>query len=149
MKIKEEIRQKKFQNGYQRVAVNLMFTSGWLATHMMRQLRPYGITQQQYNVLRILRGQNPEPASVGLIQERMIDRSSNASRLVDKLHDKGLAIRRTCKKDRRQVDIVITQKGLDLLAELDEMQNLMVNNPINLTKAEADQLSDLLDKLRS
>jgi DNA-binding MarR family transcriptional regulator len=149
MKIEEEIRQKKFQNSYQRVAVNLMFTSGWLATYMTRQLRPYGITQQQYNVLRILRGQNPEPASVGLIQERMIDRSSNASRLVDKLHDKGLAIRRTCKKDRRQVDIVITQKGLDLLAELDEQQNFMNNNPIHLTEAEADQLSDLLDKLRS
>ena len=115
---------------------------------MARQLRPFGITQQQYNVLRILRGQNPEPASVGLIQERMIDRSSNASRLVDKLHDKGLAVRKTCKKDRRQVDILITQKGLDLLAQLDESQDMDLNSPIKLSETEADQLSNLLDKLR-
>lgn len=148
MRIEDEIRQKKFKNSHQRVAINLLFTSGWLETQMSRSLRPYGITQQQYNVLRILRGQNPEPASVGLIQERMIDRSSNASRLVDKLHDKGLAVRKTCKKDRRQVDIVITQKGLDLLAELDELQGFNTNSPIHLTDEEADQLSDLLDKLR-
>jgi DNA-binding MarR family transcriptional regulator len=148
MRIEEEIRQKKFRNSHQRVAINILFTAGWLGTMMARQLRPYGITQQQYNVLRILRGQNPEPASVGLIQERMIDRSSNASRLVDKLHDKGLAIRKTCKKDRRQVDILITQKGLDLLAQLDESQDMDLNSPIKLSDTEADQLSNLLDKLR-
>ena len=148
MRIEEEIRQKKFRNSHQRVAINILFTSGWLGTMMARQLRPFGITQQQYNVLRILRGQNPEPASVGLIQERMIDRSSNASRLVDKLHDKGLAVRKTCKKDRRQVDIVITQKGLDLLAQLDESQDMDLNSPIKLSETEADQLNNLLDKLR-
>ncbi len=148
MRIEEEIRQKKFRNSHQRVAINILFTAGWLGTIMARQLRPYGITQQQYNVLRILRGQNPEPASVGLIQERMIDRSSNASRLVDKLHDKGLAVRKTCKKDRRQVDILITQKGLDLLAQLDESQDMDNNIPIKLSESEANQLNDLLDKLR-
>jgi DNA-binding MarR family transcriptional regulator len=148
MRIEDEIRQKKFRNSHQRVAINILFTAGWLGTMMARQLRPYGITQQQYNVLRILRGQNPEPASVGLIQERMIDRSSNASRLVDKLHDKGLAVRKTCKKDRRQVDILITQKGLDLLAQLDESQDMDLNSPIKLSETEADQLSNLLDKLR-
>ncbi|MFN8713806.1 MAG: MarR family winged helix-turn-helix transcriptional regulator [Bacteroidota bacterium] len=148
MRIEEEIRQKKFRNSHQRVAINILFTAGWLGTMMARQLRPFGITQQQYNVLRILRGQNPEPASVGLIQERMIDRSSNASRLVDKLHDKGLAVRKTCKKDRRQVDILITQKGLDLLAQLDESQDMDLNSPIKLSETEADQLSNLLDKLR-
>lgn len=148
MDIADEIKQKKFTNHYQRATVNILFTAGWLDVLMTRMLRPHGITHQQYNVLRILRGQEPECASVGLIQERMIERSSNASRLVDKLHEKGLAIRKVNKDDRRQVDIRITKAGLMLLKDLDDKID---NGPVDfgISEEEALQLSNLLDKLRT
>jgi DNA-binding MarR family transcriptional regulator len=148
MDIADEIKQKKFTNHYQRATVNILFTAGWWDVLMTRMLRPHSITHQQYNVLRILRGQEPESASVGLIQERMIERSSNASRLVDKLHEKGLAIRKVNKDDRRQVDVRITKAGLILLKDLDcKIDKVLVD--FGISEEEALQLSDLLDKLRT
>src|SRR4051812_29759437 len=103
MKLEDEIKQKNFTSIYHKVNINILFTASWLSTQTARILKPYSITPQQYNVLRILRGQNANPASVGLIQERMLDKSSNASRLVDKLLEKKLIDRKTCPEDRRQV----------------------------------------------
>ena len=148
MKIEDEIKQKQFSNPFQKLAVNTLFTASWLQTRGTRILKPYGITIQQYNVLRILRGQHGKPASVGLLQERMLDKSSNASRLVDKLLAKKLVKRKTSPNDRRQVDILITNDGLTLLNELELKMNEWDSQLKTLSEKEALMLSDLLDKLR-
>lgn len=148
MKIEDEIKQKQFTNPFQKLTVNILFTASWLQTLGARILKPYGITIQQYNVLRILRGQLPNPASVGLLQERMLDKSSNASRLVDKLLEKKLLERKTCPNDRRQVDIRITESGLELLKELEIKMNLWDETLKTLSEQDAVVMSDMLDKLR-
>ena len=148
MRIEDEIKQKQFSNIYHRMSVNILFTASWLQTHHLRMLKPHGITPQQYNVLRILRGQHPNAASVGLIQERMLDRSSNASRLVDKLVAKKLVDRKTCPDDRRQVDIKITTAGLELLERMDVDMKKWEGMMKTLSEEEAGQLAELLDKLR-
>jgi DNA-binding MarR family transcriptional regulator len=149
MKIEDEIKQKSFSSPYQKMMLNIYFTSSWFGTQTARILKPYRLTLQQYNVLRILRGQHTKPASVGLIQERMLDKSSNASRLIDKLLLKKLVDRKTSPSDRRQMEIRITQKGLDLLAELDNKMSFPeVTASENVTEDEALLVSDILDRLR-
>ncbi|CAN5151663.1 MarR family transcriptional regulator [soil metagenome] len=147
MKLEEEIKQKTFANPFQRLSLNVLFTASWLETQNTRILKPYSLTPQQYNVLRILRGQNQKPVSVGLIQERMIDKSSNASRLIDKLLAKKLVERKICPDDRRQMDIRINQKGLDLLIEIDPIIESTGFEKM-ITNAEATLIADLLDKMR-
>ncbi|MGL4596963.1 MAG: MarR family winged helix-turn-helix transcriptional regulator [Bacteroidia bacterium] len=148
MKIEDEIKQKKFHSAYDKLFVNIMYTSSFLAIQGARNFKPFGLTTQQYNVLRILRGQVPNACTVSVIQERMIDRSSNASRLIDKLVEKKLVDRKVCKNDRRQVDIRITESGLSLLKKIDPIVLAMDKNMKNLTEKEAETLSDLLDKIR-
>jgi DNA-binding MarR family transcriptional regulator len=149
VKLEDEIKQKSFSSPVQKMLLNVYFTSSWFAVQTTRTLKPYRLTLQQYNVLRILRGQQNKPASVGLIQERMLDKSSNASRLIDKLVLKKLVDRKTCPSDRRQMEIRITQKGLDVLAELDTKLSV---NEVEVGKVvsfdEAKVVSDILDKVR-
>ncbi len=129
--------------------LNVYFTSSWFAVQTTRTLKPYKLTVQQYNVLRILRGQQNKPSSVGLIQERMLDKSSNASRLIDKLVLKKLVDRKTCPSDRRQMEIRITQKGLDILNELDSKLEANENGVSAIISADdAQMVSDILDKVR-
>jgi DNA-binding MarR family transcriptional regulator len=149
MKIEEEIKQPVFKSAHSKALVNVMFTNNWLCNIQMEILKPYDITLQQYNVLRILRGQYPSPITVCGIIERMLDKMSNASRLVDKLLLKDFVIRRECPSDRRQVDVVITEKGLDFLKQIDQCQAKWEENLHGLTEAEAHELSNLLDKLRA
>lgn len=150
MSIENDIRQgRAFRTPHQKVAVNLMFTHGWLCAQQAEVLKPFGLTLQQYNVLRILRGQHPEAVTVNAIIERMLDRMSNASRLVDKLVAKGLATRTACPNDRRAVDVKITDAGLGLLTELDARQHDWEQRLSTLSAEEAHQLSGLLDKLRN
>lgn len=148
MSIETDIQQTKFRNTHHRMALNLIYTTGWLSNSQACLLKPYDLTSPQYNVLRILRGQHPKPVQVNDIIERMMDKMSNASRLVDKLLAKGLVKRTECPHDRRAVDVVITEEGLKLLAELDTMQDQWEEQLHSLTEQEASQLSDLLDKLR-
>lgn len=130
--------------------VNLMFTSNWVADSQMQVLKPFGLTLQQYNVLRILRGQYPAPVKVSDITERMLDKMSNASRLVDKLVAKKLVVRTECPSDRRAVDVVITDQGLALLKRLDvHLAEWDAAQHCKLTEDEANYLSNLLDRLRS
>ncbi|MEL7220846.1 MAG: MarR family transcriptional regulator [Bacteroidota bacterium] len=127
-----------------------MYTSAWITQSSAAILKPYGLTWQQFNVLRILRGRHPEPATVKLLMERMIDKMSNASRLVDKLLAKGLVERVTSTSDRRRVDVSITEEGLELLGKASAKMEKglgFYENP--LTEAEAVELNRLLDKLRS
>jgi DNA-binding MarR family transcriptional regulator len=112
-------------------------------------LKPFGLTSQQYNVLRILRGQKGKPANLTTLNERMIAKSSNTTRLVDKLIDKGLAQREICKANRRKIEIFITQPGLQLLSQLDaEIENNNASMLANLTLEELQDVNRLLDKIR-
>ncbi|MBD78627.1 MAG: MarR family transcriptional regulator [Crocinitomicaceae bacterium] len=147
MRIEEEIKQAKFKTNKEKALVNLLYTYHWLKNAHNKQYKSYGISSQQYNVLRILRGQHPKPASIKLITERMLDKSSNASRLVDKLLLKGLVERHNCPDDRRQVDVLISKKGLELVEKSIEENNKSME-VINLSEEESDVISNLLDKMR-
>lgn len=120
-----------------------------LSSKFREFFKEYGITIQQYNILRILRGQYPKPATINMLIGRMIDKMSNASRLVDKLLAKKLVVRNICKNDRRKVDVLITQKGLEILSLIDdrtEFRKILVSS---LNTAEAKKLNQLLDKTRT
>lgn len=148
MKLEDEIHQKKFKNDYQKLAVNLLYTSHWLNGHYNSFFKNSDITSQQYNVLRILRGQYPNPCNIKLIKERMLDKMSDASRIVDKLKTKKLLDRRECSLDRRSVDVVITDKGLELLKSLDNIDDDFKTIFETLSIEEIQKLNQLLDKLR-
>ena len=148
MKIEEEIKQKKFANEYQKMVVNILFTGSWLSSLSNKNLKPFGLSQEQYNILRILRGQYPNPSSIQLLMERMIDKSSNASRIVEKLRVKGLVERNECKKDRRLVDVLINEKGMILMKEIDKTFDTWESSFKSLTEDEAKTINGLLDKLR-
>jgi DNA-binding MarR family transcriptional regulator len=150
MKIELEINQQKpFKNNYQKASVNIMFTASWLSKKQSDAIKPFDLTIQQYNILRILRGMQGEPATVKLLTERMIDKMSNASRLVDKLLAKNYVRREECREDRRRVDIFITDKGLDILDKASEaLDHLFSDKNQKMMPDEASMLSDLLDKLR-
>ncbi|WP_019940850.1 MarR family winged helix-turn-helix transcriptional regulator [Dyadobacter beijingensis] len=149
MSIETDIKQKKFRSPYQKLALNLVYTTKWLEYKQLESFREHDITQQQYNVLRILRGQQGNPIKVNDITERMLDKSSNTSRLVDKLLAKNLAKRSSCESDRRAVDVVITEEGLALLKVLDPFIEDWENRFNIISEEEAEQISALLDKLRA
>lgn len=150
MSIETDIKQKKFRSAYQRLVINLVYTSNWIGYKQMELFKEHDLTLQQFNVLRILRGQQSNAIKVSDIADRMLDKNSNTSRLVDKLLAKGLAERKSCPSDRRAVDVLITQSGLDLLAKLDPSLEEWENSlSTSITTDEADQLSALLDKLRT
>jgi len=150
MKIEDAIQQvKSFKNEHHKLLVNLQYSNSWLQEKLTNWVKPYGLTLQQYNVLRILRGQHPKPATINIIVERMIDKNSNVSRLVEKLRVKELVERDVNKFDRRQVDVLITQKGLNVLSNLDEGFTSIENQFKHLTEKEAKTLNNLLDKFRN
>lgn len=150
-RIEEEIKQKKFANVYVKTDINLLFTAGWLQNEFTRFFKKYGLSHQQYNVLRILRGQHPKPVMLGQITERMVDKMSNATRLVEKLKQKDLVTREVNLHSRRQLDIHITQEGLHLLQQIDEVMDAELP-PLrykNVTEKELDHLNSILDKIRN
>jgi len=146
--IGESIRQKAFQSNRHMAYINILYTSSYLSGISNKTLKPFGISQQQYNLLRILKGQHPKPASVKLLTERMMDKMSNASRLVDKLKAKGFVNRVECPEDRRQVNIGLTAAGVKLLEETTVVVNESMKFMENLSEEEAKVLSDLLDRIR-
>ena len=148
MQIEDEIQSTNFEDNYHKAVVNITYTYGWLNNVFRCQFEKHNLTNQQFNVLRILRGQYPKPATINLIKERMLDKMSDASRIVDRLVQKGLVSRCTNNKDRRAVDIRISEQGLDVLSKMDaefKTKEILKNN---LSEEEAAKLSDLLDKLR-
>ena len=148
MGIETEIKQKKkFKNEYHKLIINLMYTSGFVYRMNLHYLKPFGVSPEQYNVLRILKGQYPEPASVKMLIERMFDKNSNASRIVDKLYKKNLVLRNACDIDKRQVDIFISPQGLTLLNKIAGVEDKFYEE-IKLSENEAEVLNNLLDKLR-
>lgn len=148
MKIEEAIKQKRpFRNTHQRAMVNLIYTTNWLTDQIREHLKPYDLTVQQYNVLRILRGAG-KPISTSDIRERLLDKMSDTSRMVERLCQKGLATRATCPSDKRLVDVTISEAGGKVLLALESYNAQMDEILHNLTEAEAHQLSELLDKIR-
>jgi DNA-binding MarR family transcriptional regulator len=148
MRIDDEIQSTNFEDNYHKVAINIAYTSGWLSNFFRCHFDKHNLTQQQFNILRILRGQYPKPATINLLKERMVDKMSDASRIVDRLIQKELVSRCTNNKDRRAVDIRISEIGLQTLAKMDEEFKTREILKNNLTEEEAQKLSDLLDKLR-
>ncbi|HLT74187.1 MAG TPA: MarR family transcriptional regulator [Ohtaekwangia sp.] len=148
MGLEEDIRQERFINEFEKAMVNILFTGSWLHNVNAGRLKPHGITPEQFNVLRILRGSAPKPLMLADISSRMIDKNSNATRLVEKLRQKGLLKREICDSNRRQVDISITEKGLAVLKKIDQESDEWMATLKNISKTEAAELNRILDKLR-
>ena len=148
MKLEDEIKQKKFTNEFHKANVNLIFTSTWLNALHNKIFKKYGISNQQFNILRILRGQNGATVHLKLLTERMLDKMSNTSRLVEKLFQKKLVERNICKDNRRQIDIKLSATGLELVNEISEELEKKHKGKQNLSMDEAKELNRLLDKLR-
>ncbi|MEA5403678.1 MarR family transcriptional regulator [Arcicella sp. DC2W] len=148
MSIEKDIKQKSFKNVYQKVAVNLMYTDSWLLNHYTQLLKPYNLSDKQYFVLKILCESHPDTVSVNFILERMLDKMSNASRLVDKLIEKKLVVKVRSKIDKRSMNVAITPKGLLLVDELNKKVALWEANYSRLTKEEIKILHNLLNKMR-
>ena len=147
-KIEEAIKQSEFKDSYNKVVVNLLYTHSYLVSFQTAVLKPMDLSPEQYNVLRILRGQLGKPATIAAIQDRMLKTMSNASRVVDKLKTKELVKREECPENRRKVDVVITEKGLSLLDLLEPQITIMNKKAIHLEDQEVALLNELLDKMR-
>ncbi len=149
MKIEDAIQQKQFVSEFQKAHINVLFTASFLNQKTLKALKPFQISPQQFNILRILRGRHPQPASVKLLTEKMIDKTSNASRLVEKLRAKGLVAREASDDDRRKVDVQITKAGLELLEKASvAIERMIQNYGTSISSEEAGVLNGLLDKLR-
>lgn len=147
--IEQEINQKKFKNDSIKLDVNIMFTASFMAIIKKRALDNFGISWQQFNILRILRGAYPKSSALKDLTNRMVDRTSNTSRLVDKLISKGLVVRATSENDRRKVNITISQKGLDLVETASaSLEFELENNLAHLSVSELKELNRLLDRVR-
>lgn len=139
----------EFKNEHQKLFLNLLFTSNWLRHMDQERLRPSGLSPQQYNILRILRGANGRKMNMGSVLERMLDRSPNTTRLTDKLIAKGLVLRERCEEDRRVVYLRISPKGSELINSMDQETDRMIAEVARkLSPGEAKALNQALDKLR-
>lgn len=149
MGLEEDIKQqRKFKNEHEKLLVNILYTNGWISEQQAKVFKQFDLTGPQYNVLRILRGQYPKPCTINLIIDRMLDRSSNASRIVDRLERKELVERKPCPTDRRAKDVLITEKGLDLIIEIDSVNTHWMKTFKNVSIADAEKANEILDAIR-
>ena len=148
MKLEKEIKQRKFISPQQKLAVNIFYTSSWLDGKYAHFFKGIDLTPQQFNVLRILRGQYPKPSSLKMVKERMIDRMSDTSRIIDKLVKKGFVARTECKNDRRSINLLITADGLKMLRKLDHIDKSVNKLFSRLSEKQIRNLNKLLDDLR-
>ena len=149
MNLEEAIQQREFRSPEHKLMVNLIFTVSHLLNAISEVTQRFGITRQQYNVLRILRGQAPNAASINLIKERMMDKMSDCSRLVDRLEGKELISRSVCAHDKRSVDIRITEKGMHLLDEMEPFIAKVEESFQGLSETEIAEFNRLLDHIRT
>lgn len=148
MEIGQSIRQSKFRNEHQKAMINVLYTYGWMMDRVKSHFKDYDITPQQFNILRILRGSNPQPLTVLDLKDRMLDKNCDASRIIERLGGKALVKKKVCTADKRRVDISITPKGLKLLEVLDGYNDRLDAVLKNLNDGDALELNRLLDKLR-
>jgi DNA-binding MarR family transcriptional regulator len=149
MGIEKDINQQHFQSEAQKAMINLMYTHSWVTERIKEILAEESITMQQFNILRILRGSDPMPLSTLSIRERMLDKMSDTSRIVDRLLAKGLVDKKTCATDKRLVDVYITCEGKKLLEKLDNKSDVMNSITSKLSNSELEKLNELLDLLRT
>lgn len=147
MGIEKDIQQQAFRNNYQKATVNIIFSANWLNEKIKEFLDGEDITPQQYNILRILKGSN-KPMSTMAIRERMLDKMSDTSRIVERILKKGLVEKRVCPSDKRLVDVTISQKGIAVLEKIDKNNDRLDSILQGLTTEEAAVLNQLLDKMR-
>ncbi len=150
MKIEEILKSTVPMDNSKKIILNVLYTQNVITENFNELLKPYEISGEQYNVLRILRGQKGNPANMCMIQERMLAKTSNTTRLVDKLLLKDFVTRKVCPENRRKIEVLITQKGLDVLATLDP--KVIAHEQFfskNLNTEEIDQLNQLLEKYRN
>ena len=148
MGIEQDIQQPNFRNEFQKMGINLLFTANWLNEQIGKILSEEGVTQQQYNILRILRG-SATPLSTLKIRERMLDKMSDTSRIVDRLIAKELVVKNTCEKDKRLVDITLSPKGLGLVDQLDQFNDRIDDLLKGINASEAATMNQILDKIRT
>ena len=147
MTLEKDINQQVFRSEYQKAIINLIYTFNWVNEKINRRFEPFDITQQQFNILRILRGAG-QPLSTLQIRQRMLDKMSDTSRIVDRLVKKGMVKKSTCREDRRLVDVLLTDKGKKLLQSMDGMNEELDSVFKHLSNEEAKLLNVLLDKIR-
>jgi DNA-binding MarR family transcriptional regulator len=150
MRIEEVIKQTKpFKSPAHKTLINLMYTSAWISGLQSEAIKPYHLTIQQYNVLRILMGMQGKPATIKIIAERMIDKMSNASRLVDKLLEKNFLSRKESQSDRRKVEIFITEKGREVISlATQDLDQVILDKIGALDDEKLNLISDALDEMR-
>jgi DNA-binding MarR family transcriptional regulator len=148
MQLQKETHTAQFESEHQQAIVNVLYTYTWCIDQLKKVIMPYDITTQQFNILRILRGQYPNPSTINLLRSRMLDKMSDASRIVDRLVQKDLVMKEANGTDKRAVDIRISTKGLELLRQMDREVSISDIASSNLTGDEAVQLNILLDKMR-
>jgi DNA-binding MarR family transcriptional regulator len=148
MNLEEEIKQEKFRSEFQKTIINIYYTNCYIFSKFQDLLSEYKLTVQQYNILRILRGQFPETVSIGTIKERMLDKNSDITRIIDRLIIKQLAERKNSISDRRVTEIKITKKGLSLLKKMDLVDLKSDNILSHLNETDLKKLNELLDKIR-
>lgn len=148
MKLEEAIQTKKFKSEVHKASINLMYSAWWIKTILAKELKEYGLTHEQYNVLRILRGKHPESLCVKDIAGRMIEKNSNVPRIIDRLVIKKLVKRGTSSQDRRETTITLTGAGMSILESSTAEVNKTINGQLNLNEQEAEQLNRLMEKMR-
>lgn len=148
MKLEQAIEQYYFPSEHQKLLINLIYTHNWALSKIKDFLSDFGLTLQQFNILRIARGQQPNPATINLLRERMLDKMSDASRVVERLRQKGLVERRKSPVDRRSVEVTITDKGLAVLEQIDSRGDFLNQLLANLSSEEARTMNTYLDQIR-
>ncbi len=148
MKLEEAIKSNKFRNEVHKAALNILYTAWWLKTSMSKELKEYGLTHEQYNVLRILKGRHPEQVCVKEIACRMIEKSSNVPRIIDRLETKKLVKRTSSDADKRETVIVLTPAGNNILEHSTERINKLMDKTVVLEEAKAKTLNSLLEEIR-
>jgi len=147
--LEEELKQRRYVNIHQKAHLNVLFSANWLITQTKEVLKPYDITHQQFNVLKILKGKYPNTCAVHDIKEVMIDRGPDLTRLLNRLIKKGYVTRNVCEENRRKLDIAITEEGIKLIKEIDpKLKKQFIDHPV-ISEEEANELNRILDKMRS
>ena len=148
MRLEDEIKMKSIDNPRLKAVLEILFTSSYINNKHLKYLKPFGLSPQQYNILRILRGSHPKKLTIMDVKSRMLDKMPNTTRLVDKLEKCGCAERERSSKDRRKIFVGITKQGLDVMSQMDVAHLEFMKFTENLNEEEALELSSLIEKLR-
>lgn len=149
MKLEHAIKSSKFRNEVHKAGLNILYTAWWLKTMMSKELKEYGLTHEQYNVLRILKGKHPEQICVKEIACRMIEKNSNVPRIIDRLETKKLVKRTSSESDKRETVIVLTPAGINILQHTTERINKLMDHTIGIEPKKAVLLNDILEEIRA